>query len=387
MRIEPFEMERWQSEHEHHVRWNLSDSSVHPLTVAELLALPATDGAPSADSAAVLDGLCAVRLGYPQTNGSELLRARIAALYPGAGPEHVLVTHGGAEANLLCALQSVTAGNEVLVLTPAYMQLEGLARSLGASVRTWRAQATRAWRPDPAELAQLVGPRTRLIVVTTPINPTGRILDEETLDAVAAAAERVGAWVLSDEIYRGAELTGPEAPSLWGRLERLFVTSGLSKAYGLPGLRLGWIASPRADAIAELWGVKDYTSISDSPVTMALAAHALEPACRRALLARTRSILARNLPTALAWTAAQPGLDALAPEAGAILWVRLPAPVSSAELAQRLLVEERALVLPGEHFREPGHLRLGFGGEPAELSGGLEALGRVLGQFAAPARG
>lgn len=379
-RLEPFRMERWQSLHEHQVDLNLSESGVQPLSVAELLALP---GAPAPDPREIT-------LGYPQTNGIEQLREHIAALYPGAGIANVLVTHGGSEANLLSAWHALDGapdrdgGDEAVVLVPNYLQTLGLAEGFGVTVRPWLLEEERDWLPDPARLDELVGERTRLIVITTPNNPVGRTLPGEILDAVITAAERVGAWVLSDEIYRGAEHADvPTSPSLWGRGQRLLVTSGLSKAYGLPGLRTGWIACPDAGAVEELWARKDYSSITSSPITQTLAACALEPTRRAALLARTAGILRENLALARDWVASTDGaFTAVEPDASAILWLRSHLPLPTEEMARRLLAEESVLIVPGPQF-EPGDRlanwwRLGFGDGRAHLEEGLARVGRFV---------
>ena len=231
MRVEPFAMERFQSTWEHQVRFNLSESGVHPLSVRELVG-----------EGAALDAVLDQPLIYTQTNGTEALRTAIAALYPGATSSHVEVTNGGAEANFLAAWYLVQPGDEVVMLVPTYMQTHGLVRAFGGSVREWPLVEDRAagrWRPDLDQLAALVGPRTRVIVLCTPNNPTGARLTAAELDGIAAVAARHGCWIVSDEIYRGAELDGVDSPSMWGRADRVIVTSGLSKAYGLPGLRVG----------------------------------------------------------------------------------------------------------------------------------------------------
>jgi aspartate/methionine/tyrosine aminotransferase len=373
MRIEPFEMERWQSTWEHKVAYNLSESGVHPLSVEELLELPGADG--GLVPAALLD----LRLGYTQGNGAEALRERIALLYPGADLENVLVTHGGAEANFLTTLRLLEPGDEVVMMLPNYMQTHGLVRGWGATVRGWPLRRELEWRPDPDELARLVNPKTRLIIITNPNNPTGRVLGEAFLDAVARAADRVGAWVLSDEIYRGAERDGQETPSMWGRCERLVITSGLSKAYGLPGLRIGWAASPDREMVHALWTYHDYSTICLSPITETLAIHALEPERRRRILERTRAILNRNLPLLLEWVDAQAGLfDYVPPDAGAILWVKYALEVNSSELAERARADESTLIVPGDQFGMDHYLRLGYGPEPDYLVEGLTRLRRVL---------
>ena len=380
VRLETFELERWQSTWEHGVDCNLSESGVHPMTVRELLALPGGDT--GLDAERLLDQ----RLIYPQTNGTPELRERIAALYPGAGPDHVLVTHGGAEANFLVSFRIVEPGDEVVVLLPNYLQTHGIVRGLGARVVPWELREEHGWNPDPGELDELVTERTALIVLTTPNNPAGRILREPALDAVAAAAARVGAWVLSDEIYRGAELGDAEAPSMWGRCDRLFVSAGLSKAYGLPGLRTGWVASPDPACIERLWAARDYTTIASSPLTMALAAHALEPARRAAIRERTRAILRRNLDAARGWLDERADLFRYAPpEAGAILWTRYALELGSAELAERLRAEESTLVCAGAQFGVEHHLRLGFGPERESLLEGLARLERLVGRVRARA--
>ena len=236
MRVEQFEMERMQSTFENQVAYNLSESGVTPLSLGELVAEPT-----------VSDALTRERLRYTQSNGTTRLRELIASQYPGATADHIQVTNGGAEANYITTWNLVEPGDEVVYMVPSYMQTWGLVRAFGGSVKEWpliRPSGSDPWRMDVDALDRLVNARTKLIVICNPNNPTGARFDHQDLDHVAAAAERHGCWILSDEVYRGAERDGRETPSMWGRSGRVMVTSGLSKAYGLPGLRIGWIAGP-----------------------------------------------------------------------------------------------------------------------------------------------
>jgi hypothetical protein len=363
-------MERLQSTWEHRVAWNLSESGVHPLRVEELADSPA-------DRLAVLGQ----ELGYSQTNGTPELRAAIAALYPGADLEHVLVTNGGSEANFIVLWHLLEPGDEVVLMMPNYMQMHGIARGLGAVLRPWRLTGGEdggRWKPDVAELERLLSPRTKVIAICNPNNPTGARFTASELDEISRLAARTGAWVISDEIYRGAELDGVETPSLWGRHERAIVTSGLSKAYGLPGLRIGWIAGPPA-LVDACWGVHDYTSIAPGAINDRLARVALAPARRALLLARTRGIVGSNYPIVRRWIEKRaPQLEHTAPEAGAIVLVRYHYPINSTLLAERLRSEQSVLVVPGDHFEMDGYLRLGFGTDPAHLSSALSLMGEVL---------
>ena len=383
MQLEVFEMERMQSLFEHHVELNLSESGVEPLRLEELLALGRSDH---------LAALLAQPLGYTQTNGTVELRSRIAAMYQGATPEHVEVTSGGAEANLLVLTHLVQPGDEVVLMLPNYMQAWGLIRGLGGTVREWWLReriidGQPRWRPDLDELERLVSPRTRLVAICAPNNPTGARFDDADFEAICRVAARHGAWVLSDEIYRGAELDGRESPSAWGRYERTLVTSGLSKAYGLPGLRIGWAVGPPA-TVAHLWAVHDYTTIAPAALSDRLARLALEPEVRARLLARTRTILREQFEVVRAWVAAStPLVSMVPPEAAAIALVKYAVPVPSAVLAERLRREKSTLVVPGDQFRMEGYLRIGFGSLHHPLQQALSRLGELLTQVASePAR-
>jgi hypothetical protein len=377
MRVEPFAMERFQSTWEHRVRFNLSESGVHPLSVRELVG-----------EGAALDAVLDQPLAYTQTNGTEPLRQSIAALYPGATANHVEVTNGGAEANFLAAWYLVQPGDEVVVLVPTYMQTHGLVRAFGGVVREWALIEDRTagrWRPDLEALASLVGPRTRAIVLCTPNNPTGARLTAAELDAVAAVASRHGCWVVSDEIYRGAELDGVDSPSMWGRGERVMVTSGLSKAYGLPGLRVGWVVSTPEVAEA-LWTYHDYTTIAPGALSDLLARTALAPETRRRLLARTRRVIAENLPAVEAWLAGNGDrFSWIRPEAGAIVYTRYAHAINSTALVTRLRDEESVLVVPGDQFGMDGYLRLGVGERAGYLMAGLERVRALLERLPADA--
>jgi aspartate/methionine/tyrosine aminotransferase len=363
MQIEAFELERWQSVWENRVELNIAESGVDPLSVRELV-----------EDASDLERVLNVRLGYPQTNGSEELRARIAALYPKAGAGNVLLTCGGAEANYLVTWALIERGDEVVFMQPNYMQVAGLAKGFGANVKPWWLREELNWAPDADELAKLVMPRTKIIAVCNPSNPTGAVLSEDAMNAICAAASKVGAWILADEVYRGAEFDGKTTPSFWGRYERVLCTAGLSKAYGLPGLRTGWVVAPEEMA-EKLWGYHDYTSIGPTMLTDRIASLALEPQRHARLLERTRRILRENYPLISKWLSGHKDVFShVPPRAGAIAWLGLRKKWNAAQVAEELRAKKGVLLVPGEQFAMPGYLRIGFGE-------GREKICKALGRF------
>ncbi|HEX4916013.1 MAG TPA: aminotransferase class I/II-fold pyridoxal phosphate-dependent enzyme [Vicinamibacterales bacterium] len=376
MKLERFEMERMQSTYENLVEFNLSESGVQPLTPRELV-----------EDAAGLEGLLDQRLVYTQSNGTIELRRAIASIYPGATPEHVEVTNGGSEANFITTLNLIEPGDEVVMLVPNYMQTWGLSRAFGGTIREWPLIEDRAagrWRADLAALEAMVTSRTKMIVICNPNNPTGARLTAADLDHIARVADKHGAWILSDEVYRGAEIDGQETASMWGRSERAIITSGLSKAYGLPGLRIGWIVS-QPSLIASLWSYHDYVTIAPGALSDRLARVALAPERRVRLLERTRTILRRNLPLIEAWLRDAGGFHWITPEAGAIIYVRYDHPINSTTLVTRLREEKSVLIVPGDHFGMDGYLRLGFGEPPEYNRAGLDRLKELLASLHEPA--
>ena len=351
MAFQRFEMERWQSTWENRVRYNLSESGVHPLSAAELLAL----------AGSTADGVLSRPLGYPQSNGTEPLRSAIAALYPGTGPEHVLVTCGSAEANFVNCWTLIAPGTKVAVVMPTYMQTWGLVKNFGAEVHAINLRESLGWQPDFADIDAAIGPGTTLVIVTNPNNPTGAVLAREAADRIVARAEACGAWILADEVYQGAERAGAATPSFWGRTTRVIVTNGLSKAYGLPGLRIGWCVAP-PEHVAELWARKDYTTIGPTVISDALATLALQETVRSRILERTRRIIRANWAVLERWMAELNGeFTWREPDAGAICYARYRRSENSSALAERLRRRHDVLIVPGDQFAMDRYVRLGFG--------------------------
>lgn len=376
MKLEQFAMERMQSTYENLVQFNLSESGVRPLTPRELIG-----------DAAGLEGLLDQPLVYTQSNGTIELRRVIASMYPGADIDHIEVTNGGSEANFITTFNLIEPGDEVVMLVPNYMQTWGLSRAFGGTIREWRLvedHAAGRWRVDLDALESLVNTRTRMIIICNPNNPTGARLTAAELDAIARLADRHGAWILSDEVYRGAEIDGVETASMWGRSPKAIITSGLSKAYGLPGLRIGWIAGPPS-LIASLWSYHDYVTIAPGALSDRLARVALQPERRAQLFERTRGILRRNLPLIEEWLTAAGGFRWIRPDAGAIVYVRYQHPINSTELVTRLREEKSVLIVPGDHFGMDGYLRLGFGEPPEYNRAGIDRLRELLATLATPA--
>ncbi|MFY9531200.1 MAG: aminotransferase class I/II-fold pyridoxal phosphate-dependent enzyme [Candidatus Acidiferrales bacterium] len=367
MKIQPFELERWQSIWEHKVELNISESGVEPLRVEELV-----------DDPEILRRILKVRLGYPQTNGSEGLRSRIAELYPGARAENVLLTCGSAEANFLCTWALLEPGDEVVFMEPNYLQIAGLVEAFGGTVKPLWLKEELQWAPDLDDLARLVTTKTRFIAICNPNNPTGAILSAKAMDAVVAAASRVGAWIVTDEVYRGAELDGQMTPSFWGKYDRVLATGGLSKAFGLAGLRTGWVVGP-AEMIERLWSYHDYASMAPAMLTDHLASLALEPARRSRLLERTRNILLKNYPVLRDWAKRHAGLIThIPPRAGAIAWFGVRGGRDTAAMAEELRVRKGVLLVPGEQLGMGSYFRIGFGGDAGTLERALARVDEVL---------
>jgi aspartate/methionine/tyrosine aminotransferase len=366
--FQPFLMERMMSKWENVVDYNLSESGVHPMTIRKLVEDPV-----------VIEELLSTELGYAQANGVIELRERIAALYPGATPDNVLVTVGCAEANFVTLQTMLRPGEEMVMMLPNYMQVWGIAHNLGFRVKSFNLKEERGWALDLDELNDTVSEKTKLIAVCNPDNPTGYILTEAEVEAIVAAADRVGAWILADEVYSGAErLTDTQTPSFWGRYDKVLAHNSLSKAYGLPGLRIGWVVGP-ADTVDEIWARHEYTTIGATMLSNKLAAVALSPEVRPRLLKRTRDYIRRGYPILDAWMEDHEGtFTVVPPQAAAIAFVRYHLDVNSTELVNRLMREKSVLIVPGDHFGLDHHLRISSGLPPDYLRAGLDRIHELI---------
>ena len=368
-------MERWQSTWEHSVEFNLSESGVQPVPLRELLR-----------GADAIDRFLDHPLAYSQGNGTPELRAAIAAMYPGATGDHVLVTNGSSEAILLAIWHLVEPGDEVVLMLPNYMESWGLIQMFGGKVIPLPLREDLRWQFDPEQLRALVSKRTKAIAVCNPNNPTGAVMGDRQRTALLDVAREAGAWLLADEVYIGAEREGLRTESLWGAYERTLVTNGLSKAYGLPGLRIGWVVGP-PETIAALWGYHDYTTLTPTYLSDRLAQIALAPDRREELYARTRSILARNYRGLREWIDTQGALlSHVPPAAGAICFLQYALRMNSSDLAWRLLKEKSTLIVPGDHFGMDGYIRLGMGDTQGHLRGGLARIDDLFRELLAEKR-
>ena len=373
MKIERFQMERTQCLFENEVRFNLSESGVSPLSIGELV--------PGRDQRDILDKL---PLGYPHSTGRKSLRKNIARFYGCSDHECVTVMNGGSEANYAAIWGTIEPSDRVAFMLPNYLQGWGLARAFGRQADGFRLVMKRdshgswKWKLDVDSLRKAVTKKTKLIVVTNPNNPTGYILTEEEMQIIVGEARRVGAWLLSDEIYRGAEVDGPLTPTFFGRYDKVIVTGGLSKAFALPGLRIGWIVA-KPQTISRLCGYHDYLTLTPSYLSDYLADIVMQPKRRDEILQRTRSIIANNLPVLENWLGKHADIfDYARPAAGAIATIKYRLPIGSVALFDRLREEKSVLITPGAHFGIGRYLRIGYGYDLDKTRRGLHEVDAVL---------
>jgi aspartate/methionine/tyrosine aminotransferase len=361
----PFMLEREMGKWEHQVEYNLSESGVHPMTTKELFR----------QDPQLIEELVNVELNYPQANGSGELRQRIAALYPGATADDVLVTTGAAQANFTSVLTTLDPGDEIVVMLPNYMQIYGVAKNLGLDVKTFSLTHELGWGFNIDEFRRTVSDKTKLIAVCNPNNPTGHVLSPEEREAVVDAASKVGAWILSDEVYAGAEHNTDEVtPSFWGQYDRVLAIGSMSKAYALPGLRIGWVVS-NPYMMDEVWARQDYVTIMATVLGNKLAAYALSTDVRARILARTRDYARRGYANLERWCQEHSDtLSVIPPQAAAIGFVHYNREINSSDLVNQLIHEQQTYVVPGDHFGMDHYLRISFGLSDDYVNEGLRRI-------------
>jgi aspartate/methionine/tyrosine aminotransferase len=367
--FQPFEHEVMASQNEKEVEYNLSESGVHPLLLRELLT----------DSPEYIETLLDTEIDYAHANGNPKLRENIAALYSGCISSNVLVTVGAIEANFNSIHTLLQPGDEIAIMLPNYMQIWGIAKNRGLKMNTFHLCEDNGWQVNLDELKKAVTSKTRLIAVCNPNNPTGYILTNEEMNTIINVAEGVGAWILSDEVYAGAErITDEETPSFYGRYDKVMAVGSMSKAYGLPGLRVGWVVGP-TDTIKKTWRRHEYTTLSTSIFSNNLAALALSANVRPRILQRTRNYICNGYPLLQQWIDHQKDTFRLVPpQAAAIAFLHYQLDINSTDLANKLIQEKSVLIVPGDHFGMDRFIRVSFGLPQNYLTEGLKRIQQMV---------
>jgi aspartate/methionine/tyrosine aminotransferase len=369
MTIPSFLVERWIGKYEWTVPYDLAETGVFPLKVEELYAMDPT----------LPERVAACQLDYGVNPGRTELRAAIAAMYPGKSADDILVTHGAIEANWLLMHALIDPGDRVICTWPVYQQLWQIAAYLGAEVQKWDFRRD----ADFTEIRKLLGKPAKALIINSPNNPTGRAFNHDQLKTLVELGEEAGAWIVCDEVYRGIAFDGNEvAPPLAAfsqhgiTSERTIVTMSLSKVFGLPGLRTGWIVAPPKAREACL-RFRDYVSISPPKVSDLLAEVAIRN--RDRVLERNRRLLARNHHLLIEWAAAhQTYIKLDTPQSGTTAFPKYLATVDSETLGRQLAAEHGVLVVPGFCFEIENHFRIGFGCATEVLQAGLERIADFL---------
>jgi aspartate/methionine/tyrosine aminotransferase len=367
VQISPFAIERFYERWEFRAELMLSSSDCESLALAELLELE-----PDAQ-----ERLLGLRLGYTEVPGSLELRSAIAGDYERAGPDDVL-TLAAAEEGIFITYHALLApGDHVVVEAPCYGSAIEVARSTGADVSLWQRHYEDGWAHDLGALERLLRPQTKLIYLNSPHNPTGTQISPAAHTRLLELARERSLVLLSDEVYRGLE-HDPAArlPAACDVYERAISLNTVSKAYGLPGLRIGWLTCRDPDLLARIRALKLYTTICSSAPSELLVALALRHG--EGLRERSRRLVLANLPRVEAFLARREELfEWVRPSAGPIGFPRVRAAIDVEGWCEQTAASAGVLLLPGSVYEQPSHLRIGFG--RANLPLALERLDRYLG--------
>jgi aspartate/methionine/tyrosine aminotransferase len=378
MKIDDFKVERWMDAYETKCEINIAESCVDSLVLEDLICISSKNNGRSNEAVFQLrkkefvDKIMGMKLTYGSIEGSDYLKNGIRNLYKNVSPEQIVVTHGAIAANYLVLMCLIEPTDEVITVLPTYQQHYSVPESIGAKVHKGKLRSENNFKLDLDEIRSLVNEKTKLISFANPNNPTGAELDEETLRGIVEIAKSVGAYVLSDEAYRGLNLESDEfTPSIVDLYEKGISTSSMSKTYALAGIRTGWVCSSR-DVIEKINIRRDYNHISCSMVDDYIAAIALEH--KNPIIARSKSIIKNNLNIIDAWIANNPGFSYVRPKAGPVIVIKYDLDMQSRDFCKQLLDSKSVLVIPGGVLDIENHFRVGAGNNSENLKEGLSRI-------------
>ena len=374
MKIKEFGVEIWMNLYETKCRFNLAETCVESLTVAQLLEMAGL-------KESILQEMLPMKLTYGAIEGSDRLRDGVASLYATKRRENITITHGAIGANALVYDTLVEPGDRVISVLPTYQQHYSIPECYGADVRILKLREENGFLPDLGELKRLAGGKTKLIAINNPNNPTGSLMDQACLREIARIADACGAYVLCDEVYRGIDQEGTGfTESMADLCERGISTGSMSKSYSLAGLRLGWIAAP-LEVIQAVAIHRDYNTISVGMLDDLFAAIALEN--RDAILARNRAIVHENLATLDAWVSKEPAISYLKPKSGTTALLKYAFDMPSREFCVRLLESKGVMFTPGSAMDMEGYIRIGYANNLEVLKEGLRKTSEFLADLSA----
>lgn len=360
MQLPRFELERYFARYEFNVRHLLCGSDCESVAVKDLLALERS----------AAEDFQALGLGYTESRGAPALRQAISRLYDGIAPDQVLVHSGAEEAIFLFMHATLSPGDHVIVHWPCYQSLHDVAQGIGCDVTRWKAREERNWSLDTDDLLRQIRPQTRAVIVNTPHNPTGWLMAASEFRWLNQLLDRRGIVLFSDEVYRELEYSADDRlPAACDLSPRAVSLGVMSKTYGLPGLRIGWVATRNAAIVEKMAALKDYTTICNSGPSEFLAAIALRH--RHRLIRRNLNIIDANLKLLDGFVERHSAIFSwVRPRAGSIAFVRLIGwPVD--RFCHDLVTRAGVLLLPGSLYHHEGNcFRIGFGrvGVPAALA-------------------
>ena len=370
MKLEPFKVEKWMNEYEQYSKYDLGNTTVQNLSLDELFDLS------NVDKTAFLNNLCAQKQGYGNITGNPDLKNGISKLYETVTPDGIIPTIGGAGANHLVFYSLVEPSDSVVSIIPTYQQLYSIPESFGAEVKLLKLKKENNFLPDIDELKALVSSNTKLICINNPNNPTGALMPAKMLEQIVQVAQSVNAFVLSDEVYRGLNLTEEKTPSVADIYEKGISVCSMSKIFSLAGLRLGWVASKNKKIIENCLSHREYNMISCSITDESLAALALKNADK--IIARNKKIIKECLEILDNWVKNEPDFNYVKPMAGTTALLYYDFDMKSKELCDRLAKEAGVFLTPGFCFEEERCFRVGYCKSPQVLKQGLEKISEFV---------
>ena len=370
MKIKPFAVEEWMNAWEVGAKYNIAETCVDSISMNELFELTGED------KTEFLNRLCARRLSYGDIEGLPEFRKGVCGLYKTLNIENIVPTHGASGANHHVFYSLISPGDRVVSIMPTYQQLYSIPESYGADVQILHLSKENNYLPDLEKLRRLVKPKTKMICINNPNNPTGALMSEQMLREIVEIARSADAWILCDEVYRHLSQEDGWCPSIVDLYEKGISVSSMSKVFSLAGLRLGWIATHDMSVVKSCLSHRDYNLVSCGVFDEMLAAEALKH--RDKLLERSRKIVRENLQILDDWVGSETHVSYVKPKAGTTALVYYDLDISSYEFCEEMYKKTGAFVTPGDCFEVPHSMRIGYAYGKQDLIDGLKAISEYI---------